>query len=152
MSSTKYAQPLKLQPEASRILIGLLIAGHLGAIAVLFPLDLSLPIKITIAVVLLVSLVIALRKQPGRMGEGGVQTLIWQTDGEWLLETAGGEKMEASLHESTYVHPWLVVLNFRQENKPGMLTFTLAPDALDRETFRELRVRLKMAGKAEKGR
>ncbi len=151
MSSTKYVQPLKLHPKASRILVGLLVAGHLGAIAVLFPLDLSLLVKITITVVLLVSLVIAVRKQPGRIGEGGVQTLTWQTDGVWVLETVGGEKMEASLHESTYVHPWLVVLNFRRENQRGLLTFTLAPDALDREIFRELRVRLKMAGKSEKG-
>jgi len=152
MSSTKFAQPLRLQPEASRILVGLLVAGHLGAIAVLFPLDLSMAIKITIAAVLLVSLTIAIRKQPGRMGEGGVQTLTWQTDGVWMLETVGGEKMEASLHESTYVHPWLVVLNFRQENKRGLLTFTLAPDALDKETFRELRVRLKVAGSPENSR
>jgi len=152
MSSTKYAQPLRLQPKASRILIGLLVTGHLGAIAVLFPLDLSMTIKITIAVVLLVSLVIALRKQPGRTGEGGVQTFIWQTDGLWVLETVDGEQMKASLHESTYVHPWLVVLNFRRENKRGLLSFTLAPDALDREVFRELRVRLKVTGNAEKGR
>jgi len=152
MSSTKYAQPLRLQPKASRILIGLLVAGHLGAIAVLFPLDLSMAIKITIAVVLLVSLVIALRKQPGRTGEGGVQTFIWQTDGLWVLETVDGEQMKVSLHESTYVHPWLVVLNFRQENKRGLLSFTLAPDALDREVFRELRVRLKVTGNSEKGR
>ena len=152
MSSTKYAQPLRLQPKASRILIGLLVAGHLGAIAVLFPLDFSMAIKITIAVVLLVSLVIAVRKQPGRVGEGGVQTLTWQADGVWVLETVGGEQMKASLHESTYVHPWLVVLNFRQENKRGLLSFTLAPDALDRETFRELRARLKVTGHSEKGR
>ncbi len=149
MSSTKYAQPLRLQPKASRILIGFLVAGHLGAIAILFPLDLALAVKITIAVLLLVSLVIALRKQPGRMGEGGVQTLTWQTDGEWLLETVDGKQLKATLHESTYVHPWLVVLNFRQEGKRGLLSFALAPDALDQETFRALRVRLKVAGKTE---
>ncbi|MCF6337787.1 MAG: hypothetical protein L3J84_07515 [Gammaproteobacteria bacterium] len=152
MSSTKFAQPLRLQPEASRILVGLLTAGHLGAIAVLFPLDLSMMTKIGIAVVLLVSLTIAIRKQPGRIGEGGVQILTWQTDDEWVLETADGTQIKASLHESTYVHPWLVVLNFRRENQRSLLTFTLAPDALDKETFRELRVRLKVAGKSVKGR
>lgn len=146
MSSTKYAQPLRLEPKASRILISLLIAGHLGAIAILFPLDLSVSIKAVVAVILLVSLVIALSKQPGRVGEKGVQTLVWQADGDWLLETVGGEQLKASLHESTYVHPWLVVLNFRQEDKPGMLSFTLPPDSLDAEIFRELRVRLKVAG------
>jgi toxin CptA len=150
MSSTKYAQPLRLKPKPSRILIGLLTVGHLGAIAVLLPLDFPLIVKLLIAVVLLVSLVVAWRKQPGKVGEGGVQTLTWKADGDWLLETVDGESLNATLHESTYVHPWLVVLNFRQEGKHGLLSFVLAPDALDRELFRELRVRLKVAGNAEK--
>ena len=149
MSSTKYAQPLRLIPKPSRILIALLTVGHLGAVAVLIPLDLSLFIKLGIAAVLLVSLIIALRKQPGRTGEGGVQALTWKADGDWVLETAEGESLSARLHESTYVHPWLVVLNFRQENKRGLLSFALAPDALDHEIFRELRVRLKVAGSLE---
>lgn len=149
MSSEKYAQPLRLQPKASRILIGLLTVGHLGAIAVLFPLDFSIFIKLFIAAVLVVSLFVALRKQPGSVGEGGVHKLTWTTDGDWLLETTAGETLTATLHESTYVHPWLVVLNFRQENKRGLLSVVLAPDALDAETFRELRVRLKVAGNAE---
>lgn len=150
MSSTKYAQPLRLKPKPSRILIGLLTVGHLGAIAVLFPLDFPLIIKLLIAVVLLVSLVVAWRKQPGKVGEGGVQTLTWKADGDWLLETVDGESLTATLHESTYVHPWLVVLNFRQEGKRGLLSFALAPDSLDRETLRELRVRLKVAGATDK--
>jgi hypothetical protein len=150
MSSTKYAQPLRLNPKPSRILLGLLTVGHLGAIAVLLPLDFPLIIKLLIVVVLLVSLVVAWRKQPGKVGEGGVKTLIWKADGNWLLETIDGESLNATLHESTYVHPWLVVLNFRQEGKQGLLSFVLAPDALDHEIFRELRVRLKVAGNAEK--
>jgi toxin CptA len=146
MSSTKYAQPLRLTPKSSRILMTLLTIGHLGAAAVLIPLDLSLLIKLAIGAALLVSLFVAWRKQPGRVGEGDVQTLTWQTDGEWLLETVDGKQFPASLHESTYVHPWLVVLNFRREDDRRMLSFTLPPDALDAETFRELRVRLKVAG------
>ena len=59
MSSTKYAQPLRLNPKPSRILIALLTVGHLGAIAVLFPLDLALVIKLGLAALLVVSLVVA---------------------------------------------------------------------------------------------
>ncbi len=147
MSSTRYAQPLRLTPKPSRILMALLTLGHLGALSILFPLDFPIVIKGLIAVVLLLSLVVAWRKQPGKVGEGGVKTLTWQADGEWLLGTVDGKQLQANLHESTYVHPWLVVLNFRQQAKRGILSFTLAPDALDKETFRELRVRLKVAGK-----
>lgn len=150
MSSTKYAQPLRLNPKPSRVLIGLLTVGHLGAVAVLLPLDFPLIVKLLIGIALLVSLIVALRKQPGKTGEGGVQTLTWKVDGDWLLETIDGESMSATLHESTYVHPWLVVLNFKLEGKRGLLSFVLAPDALDGETFRELRVRLKVAGASEK--
>ena len=149
MSSTKYAQPLRLHPKPSRILISLLSAGHLGAVLVLIPLDLPLLVKLLIAAVLAVSLWVALRKQPGSVAEGGVRSLIWQADGQWLLETADGEQWPATLHQSTYVHPWMVVLNFRQEGKPGLLSVVLAPDSLDAETFRELRVRLKVAGSSQ---
>ena len=69
MSSTKFAQPLRLNPKPSRILIGLLTAGHLGALVVLVPLDLSIIIKMIIAMALVVSWVVAMRKQPGRMNE-----------------------------------------------------------------------------------
>ena len=146
MSSTKYAQPLRLNPKPSRVLIGLLTVGHFGAVAVLLPLDFPLIVKLLIGIALLVSLIVALRKQPGKTGEGGVLTLTWKADGDLLLETIDGESMSATLHESTYVHPWLVVLNFKLEGKRGLLSFVLAPDALDGETFRELRVRLKEAG------
>lgn len=146
MSSTRYAQALRLKPKPSRILIGLLTVGHLGAVVVVFFLDIPLMVKLLIAVALLVSLIVAWRKQPGSTGEGGIRALTWRVDGEWLLETIGGESIIATLHESTYVHPWLVVLNFRQAEKRGLISFVLAPDALDRETFRELRVRLKVAG------
>lgn len=149
MSSTKYAQPLRLEPKPSRILITLLTIGHFGAIAVLVPLDLTIIVKLGMGFVLLVSLFVALKKQPGRVGEGGVKSLVWTTDGEWLLETVDGKTLSAILHESTYVHPWLVVLNFRLDGKRSLLSFTLAPDALDKELFRELRVRLKVVGNAK---
>jgi len=149
MSSTKYAQPLRLKPRASRILMSLLALGHLGALAILFPLDLPLSVKLLIAAALVLSLFVAWKKQPGKVGEGGVQLLTWQTDGEWLLETGDAQQFTATLHESTYVHPWLVVLNFKRDGQRGLLSFALAPDALDKETFRELRVRLKVAGKME---
>jgi toxin CptA len=129
--------------------MGLLALGHLGALAVLFPLDLPLIIKLAIAALLVVSLIVAWKKQPGKVGEDGVQSLVWQVDGDWLLETGDGQQWKAVLHESTYVHPWLVVLNFRREDRRGLLSFALAPDALDKETFRELRVRLKVAGQAK---
>ncbi|HEC18107.1 MAG TPA: hypothetical protein ENI97_02050 [Gammaproteobacteria bacterium] len=113
---------------------------------ILFPLDLHIAIKLIIALFLLISLVVAWKKQPGHIGEAGVKTLVWQPDGSWLLESEDGQVFNAHLHESTYVHPWLVVLNFRVPGKRGLLSFPLAPDALDGETFRALRTRLKVSG------
>jgi toxin CptA len=150
MSSTKYVQPLRLQPKASRLFIVFLTVSHLTAIAVLFPLELTLWVKISITITLVVSLLVSLKKQPGRVGERGVQTLTWEADGDWLLETTEGESLTTTLHESTYVHPWFIVLNFREAHKRGLLSFVLAPDALDAETFRALRVRLKVAGQTPK--
>jgi hypothetical protein len=50
------------------------------------------------------------------------------------------------LHPSTYVHPWLVVLNFRLADRRRLRSLVLLPDTLDADSFRHLRLRLGLIG------
>jgi toxin CptA len=144
MSSTRYVKPLTLKPEPSRILGTLLLLGHGGALLLLFPLALPLMAKLFIAAVLLLSLRHNWRQQAG--GAGKIHSLHWKSDGDWLLITAAGEQLDAELQVSSYAHPSLVVLNFHLPGPRRSHSVVLFPDALDRETFRQLRVRWGVMG------
>lgn len=143
MSSPKYASPLILKPETSRVFIGLFAIAHLGALAVVLPLNLSWVIKISLLSLVAVSMFVVLRGK----GFSNVNILTWKEGGEWVLELSDGTQYETYLLPSSYVSPWLVVLNFsKAENQRGR-SVTLFRDALDEESFRRLRVRLRIDGK-----
>jgi hypothetical protein len=137
MSPPKYASPLVLKPQTSRVFTGLFSAAHLGAAFAVLPLTFSLEIKAGLLALLAVSLFVVLRGK----GFANVKTLTWKEE-EWMLELNDGAQYETYLLPSTYVSAWLVVLNFNKvENQRGR-SVTLFRDALDEESFRRLRVRL----------
>ena len=138
MSSQKYASPLVLKPETSRVFVGIFSAAHLGASLAVLPLDLSLEIKISLMAILVISLFVVLRSK----GLANVTTLTWKEGNEWVLELRNGSQYETHLLPSSYVSPWLVVLNFSKAENHRSRSVTLFRDALDDESFRRLRVRL----------
>lgn len=146
MSSKRYASPLTLKPKRSRIFVSLLIVGHIGAMALLAPLVLPIELKITMAVMLLASLIITLQRQAGAPRAGNIATLVWKADGDWVIETVDGKSCKAQLQPSSSLHLWLVVLNFQSEENRRMRSVVLFPDALDAEVLRKLRVRLGVEG------
>jgi toxin CptA len=149
MSSKKYAAPFSLIPEVSRRLTGLLFVGHGGAIILLYFLALPVVLRWFIAVGLVANLIVVLRKQSGRPGPGNVRALLWQAEGDWMLDIVGVGWQSAQLLPSTYAHPWLVVLNFRLEEERRSRSVVLLPDAIDGDNLRRLRVRLQVEAVAE---
>jgi len=61
---------------------------------------------------------------------------------QWALQTAQGWQL-AELLPSSFVSSWLMVLNFQGEQ--GRLTVILPADSLDSDSFRRLRVRIRLA-------
>ena len=117
--------------------------AHLGAMLVVLPLDFSWALKISLLTLVAISMFVVLR---GR-GFANVNILTWKEGSEWVLELNDGTQVETYLLPSSYVSPWLVVLNFsKAENQRGR-SVTLFRDALDQDTFRKLRVRLGLDGK-----
>ena len=138
MSSPKYASPLVLQPKTSRLLICLVMVAHVGAMLIVVLVNLYWALKLVLLVVLAVSLVFFLRGK----GLGNLSSLTWKDGGEWVLELDGDKQYEMQLLPSSYVSPWLVVLNFRAAEEHKGKSVVLFRDALDPESFRRLRVRL----------
>ncbi|MBK5963698.1 hypothetical protein CCR95_06265 [Thiocystis minor] len=80
-----------------------------------------------------------------RRAPWSIRTVLWQSDGDWLLTLNSGAEIEASLSPATFVSLPLVVLNFRS----GRLRRHVLPlfaDALDPEQLRRLRQRLRIDG------
>ena len=75
-------------------------------------------------------------------GASNVETLTWEEACEWVLELRDGTQYETQLLPSSYVSPWLVVLNFDKTTYSKIRLVTLFRDALDPESFRRLRARL----------
>ena len=147
MSSKRFAAPLRLEPRPSRWLLAVLLIDHLGAVAALWPLSLlPTPLRVLLTLLILLSLIWTLRRQGWLGSVPAIRRLTWQADGDWLLESGRGENLEAGLLPSSYVHPWLVVLNLHVEGERLTRSLTLWRDSLDPQSFRQLRARLKLEG------
>lgn len=92
--------------------------------------------------VLLVSMIFTIK----RGGVGAIDSMTWKEGTDWVIEFKNGYRYETQLLPSSFVSPWLVVLNFECTDEQPRRSVTLFRDALDDESFRRLRVRLGMEG------
>jgi hypothetical protein len=158
MSSNKSAsrpitEPLLLELQPSRLLSAGMIVLHLGAAVIVFALNgLPWPGKLFLLGLVVGSGIYYWKYVIHSQYPNTIKRLIWRADGEWVLELASGKKLEAELLPNAYVHPWLVVLGFRDMETGRGRRLALFHDALEAELFRRLRVRLRLeAGTAEDG-
>lgn len=153
MSSRKYAAQLNLEPGRSLWLGVLLLLAHGGSLGVLFLVPLPVYAAWAAALIVLASMAWGIRRHALRLDRNAIVRLVWDADDAWLLVTAAGRELAAVLMTSSYVHPWLAVLNFQTEGTGvrrlwRRRSVVLLPDALDAESFRRLRVRLRIDGAA----
>lgn len=144
MSSPKYAAPLRLKPRPSARLAALLLLAH-GAALIILP-TLALPVWLIAGLAggVIANFYLTFTTHVLRRGKRALVQLVWEEDGRWTLTTGNGEDIEARLLPGSYVHPWLVILNFACGRRKR--SAVLFPDALDPDTFRRLLVRLKIEG------
>ena len=143
MSSVKYATPLYLELRPSPVLAALFGLLHIGALIILFLLPIPLWLSLASSSLVLYSLLVVL----GRvllLKKEAIVRLNWGSGDEWTLHRLDGQEITARLLPTSYVHPWMVVLNFKDENRRHRRSVVLMPGCLDRDTFRRLRVRLNL--------
>ena len=98
-------------------------------------------------VVLVVGLVHGLRRVL-LLSPDAIAALRCDRDGVWLLELVDGRTLEAVLRPGALIHPRLMVLSFRGPRRG--LNVALTGDNADPDQVRRLRVRLRLAGGAER--
>lgn len=136
-SFIKSVAPLHLVLETSAWLRHLVIATHLAAGLA----SLSTPFGIPVKLILFAILVLHFRWTWGRLES--VRGLTLGGEGEWeiILDTG---VLSAQIEPSTVVTPWIVILHARSGRRK--LYIPVCRDAVDPESFRRLRVSLRIAG------
>ena len=157
MSSQKYASPLRIELLPSRILLGIVLFAHLGAVGLLIPLAMPMLPKVLLMVLIIMSLAFSaygLGWEPAGNALSGVigrkwprfNRALWDHDDFWQLTDEHEKIHQACLMPTTLVHPHLVVLNLRLSGQPWYCRYRsiiLLRDNIDSETFRRLRIRLR---------
>ena len=142
MSSRKSVAPLYLRPAPSRLLLLFLVLIHLLALSVLPFLAVSAGFLVPVALLVLAGLYRELQLHVFRRHPRSVVRAVWESSGRWRLTDALGVERAGELLAESYVHPQLVLLNFKLDGA-GRRSLVLLPDSEDRQTLRELRVRLR---------
>jgi toxin CptA len=142
MSSERFDRTVHAKLRPSRLLALLLLFVHGGALAVLAPLALPYWASLGMASAVVVSLAYTVNTHALLRSRRSIVQLVWSTEGDWTLLTLDGRSLKATLLPATYLHPRLVILNFRTEHRWNARTVVLLPDSLDASTFRRLRSRL----------
>jgi len=135
---------LRVESEASRWLLYFLLGTHLGALITVFTLPLELDLQLLLSFLIFICLVRAMRRHVFRNAASAIRRVEWDGEGEWRLFLASGEELTAKLCPSSYVQPWLLVLNFssgRFVNRSLILT----SDAMDPDLLRRLRMHLRLS-------
>lgn len=73
-------------------------------------------------------------------------SLSLDTKGEWQLVTRDGNRYDATILASSFVTPYLAVLNCSLTGRWLQYHIVILPDAVDEEAFRRLRVWLRWGG------
>ncbi len=146
MISSAFELPIRIEIKPSKWLaIGLAIS-HIGAILMLWFVDLALWTKMLLVIVAMLSLIHSFYFYIWQKSPRSLIELILNDNEEWLLIRNDGRVVEADLRQGAFVHPMLIVLPFRYG-----LRFTsviLTPDKVNADTLRRLRVRLRFKRKA----
>lgn len=129
---------LKLRP--SKILAILLVAMHFLALASVWLVSLPIGSKLAISLVFGLSLAYAFYRNFGKQVCRDLRL-----DEQCSLTVLRGENLwqEAIVQPSTFVSPYLTVLNFRLSDEKTVRHVVIFPDSIDAEQFRQLRVLLR---------
>jgi hypothetical protein len=159
VSSEKYAPQLSIDLQPAKTVLAALLLIHVGAIGLTLPMTLPLWAKMLVVSAVLMSLLLSLGKngwisRPGGelnrwLGGCRIQRLHWdREDNIWYLQSGpDGPQTSARLLPGSYCHARLVVLNFKTEaarwyqRGPSVV---ITPDATDKNTFKQLRVLLRL--------
>jgi toxin CptA len=135
----KGATKITIRPGFSRQLAIYLLLLHGLALGLMILLPWAYGIPLTILIVC--SLFYYRRRYLSPQGGPAVTAMEWKGEREWILHNELGETETVSLSPNSYIHPRLLILNFRSAAGKRR-SLCLTTDRVDRDQLRRLRTRL----------
>ena len=141
---------IKLSP--SLWLAGTLTAMHGMALTLIWLLPFDLWLKITAVLLLLASLIYHVRRDAMRTSRNAILALQFSPECRCSAQIGSGDWFDAQLLPTSFVSPYLTILNLRFDHARLVKHVVILPDAIDAEQFRRLRVLLRWRCGKELGR
>ena len=143
MSSARFATPFSVNLQGSLQLAAILSVMHGGALVWIFLFALPWWLTLMATVVIGISLLFQLRRYLFMQGDRLVTALTWDGGDLWQLQRSPGEEVGATLLGSSFVTPWLIVLNFKTESSRLMWPVVVMSDSIDKVSYRRLTSKLR---------
>lgn len=137
--------------KPSRYLAVILGIAHVATAGLLWPLALPVAVKLAGVAILAISLIFYLRHYAWLHSPGATVAFELSDEMAYTLETRRGERIGCTLLDSSFVAPYLTVLNLKPEGKFFTRSVVILADAIDAEEFRQLRVLLRWKFREESG-
>lgn len=134
---------LTVELGPSRVLTGVFALLHVGAIVLTSFLPVSFAVKIPFIVVIALSLAHYIDVHGWRRNRTAVVALRLSGE-ECALRRRYASAWETGQLVDRWVQPWLTLLVVRSENRRWPTSVVICPDAIAPDTFRRLRVRLRL--------
>lgn len=135
-----FLQPLRIPVRPSRLVTGMLVLIHVGALVWLFQAALPAWSQWLLAGCVVVSLVRMLQSHILPPAENPRELLL-DSSGAWQVTDGHGKTRPAQLCRDALIHPALIALRLRTDR--GHRRILLTMDNTDADTLRRLRVRLR---------
>lgn len=135
---------LILKIKVSRALIAILLLTHFGAMTMIGIAALMWPLRLSIWVLLGWSLFRNIGLHALRHGPDTVEEIEIDKDREISVRFAGSTIWKRCRLRSSFVHPWIMLLALRFDDRKWPVNVVVAADAVEPEAFRRWRVALKL--------
>jgi hypothetical protein len=129
--------------KVSRMLAGIFLAVHLGALALVAVVPLPWPLRLALWLALGWSLYRSLTTHAWRSGPLAISAIGLDGEGQASARLAGSGIWQPARITSRFVHPWLTLMSLRLEGRRWPVNLAIAVDAVEPEPFRRWRVALK---------
>ena len=129
--------------RASWLLAVILALAHGAAFAMTLLVAIPLWAQLIAAAGLTVHLVVVVRQHALLLAPDSAVAIQISSDNRLNVQARRGEWTEYSVLDSTYIAPFLTVLNLRQIDSRASRRVTILPGSIDAEEFRKLRVWLR---------
>ncbi|MGE5524814.1 MAG: protein YgfX [Rhodospirillaceae bacterium] len=133
---------MNVQLKPSYRLACLLITAHVATAAGVFMLDLPFELRMALACVVLLSLVATVQRSALLRTRDAIVALEWNEDRAVNFQTRDGLWHAARLLPTTFVTPFLTVIDLRTQGTPRIRHVVMMTDSAAPDEYRRLRVRL----------